>query len=182
MRNSVVFSSLILASLALAQGGGQHIQVGAAAPAIAGTLTDGKAFDSAAAAKAKPTFVVFWKERCPHNKPASAAFNALAKHYGDKVNFIGVVTASDEGAKAWTKQFQTTYPLLADAEKVSVKAYGLKASIATFQIGKDGKVEAVFPGYGRTQVDQLNNAMAKSSGMPSANLAEVQLPDALTWG
>jgi len=122
---------------------------------------------------------VFWKQRCPHNRKASALFNALHKAHG--VKLVGLVNASSEGAKAWVDQFSLSYPLLADADKATIKAYAVKYSICTFQIGKDGKIEKVFPGYGKESMEALNAAMASASGKKvEVDLSSV--PRGLTWG
>lgn len=159
-----------------------HIAVGSEAPAIKGTTTEGKSFDLAQSRAKGNSFVLFWKERCPHNPIASSLFNNLAKAYGPDLRFTGVVTASEEGAKTWVKRFEVAYPMINDAEKAIVKSYQLRASICTFEISPDGKVVAVYPGYGATELESLNKAMAASL---KKDVAEVDLklaPKALTWG
>lgn len=158
-----------------------HLPVGQNAPDFKGVGSDGKEYSLKSLTGEGPAFVVFWKERCPHNAKASALFNALHKAYGEKTKLVGIVNASDEGAKKWTERFQLSYPLLSDASKATIGAYAVKYSICTFQIGKDGKIEKVFPGYGKETMDSLNGAMAAASGVK----ADVDLsgaPGGLTWG
>lgn len=156
-----------------------HLEVGKVAPSFAGTASDGKEYSLKSLTAEGPAFVVFWKQRCPHNKRASELFNTLHKAHG--VKLVGFVNASAEGAKAWVDQFALGYPLLADPEKQTIKAYALKYSICTFQVGKDGKIEKVFPGYGKESMVALNAAMATVSGKK----VEVDLssaPGHLAWG
>ncbi len=156
-----------------------HLEVGKDAPSFAGTASDGKDYSLKSLTAEGPAFVVFWKKRCPHNGKASALFNALHKAHG--VNLVGLVNASDEDAKAWVTQFDLSYPLLADAEKKTIGAYAVKYSICTFQISKEGKIEKVFPGYGKESMEALNAAMTSVSGKK----VEVDLssaPGALAWG
>src|SRR5688572_20309263 len=77
-----------------------YLSVGNAAPSISGKAPDGKDYSLETMRKKGSVFVVFWKERCPHNKTASSLFNALAKAHGEKAPMLGVVTATPEGADA----------------------------------------------------------------------------------
>lgn len=158
-----------------------HLAPGTDAPAFAGVGTDGKDYSLKGLTEAGPAFVVFWKNRCPHNPKASSLINSLAKAYGEKVKLVGFVNSPPEGAKKWVEQFSLPYPLLSDPDKETIKAYGLRFSICTFQIGKDGKIEKVFPGYGKESLEGLRDAMASVAGTK----AEVDLssaPSSLTWG
>jgi peroxiredoxin len=159
-----------------------HLSVGSTAPAISGKANDGKDVALEALTKKGSVFVVFWKERCPHNPRASALFNAMAKAYGEKAPMIGVVTASEAGAKAWADQFQLTYPLLADTERKWIRGYKLVYSICAFEIGQDGKIAKVFPGYGKDSMTALNAAMAKAAGMDAGGVDLAKAPPNLTWG
>jgi thiol-disulfide isomerase/thioredoxin len=154
-------AAVTAAALAWAQGT-PYLAIGETAPAISGTGTDGKAYN--APAKDKPVFVVFWKERCPHNPRAAALFNALHEAYKGKVNFFGVVNAGDAGAKAWVDQFSLNYALLPD------------------QINPDGKIAKVFEGYGSEAMQQLNEALAAAAGTKPAEVDLSKAPGRLTWG
>src|SRR5688572_20105414 len=183
MRNRIIGTLLAAAgaaaALALTQGG-LYLPAGEAAPAISGTGTDGKVYSFPN--KEKPAFVVFWKQRCPHNKKASALFNSLNKAYEGKVQVVGLVNADADGAKAWVEQFSLNYPLIPDPEKALIKAYAMKYSIATVQIGTDGKVAKVFEGYGAEQMQALNEAMAAVAGVKPGEVDLTGAPGRLTWG
>jgi peroxiredoxin len=170
-----------VSALALAQEG-LYLPAGSEAPPLSGVGTDGKEYSLTGLTKEKPAFVVFWKQRCPHNARASALFNALNKAYEGKVQVIGVVNAPAEGAKAWVDQFSLNYPLLADADKATIKAYKLRFSITTMQIGTDGKIAKVFEGYGAEAMASLNEAMAKAAGTEVAKVDLTGAPGRLTWG
>jgi peroxiredoxin len=159
-----------------------HLPVGAVAPNIEGKGTDGKDYALQTLIKDKALFVVFWKERCPHNPRASALFNAINKAYEGKATLIGIVNATDDGAKRWVDQFGLNYPLLSDAQKKFIKSYEMKFSIGTFQIGKDGKIAKVFDGYGMESMTALNEAMAEAAGMKPASVDLSTAPKRLTWG
>ncbi len=171
--------TVIGATCAFAAQSTLHLEVGKDAPAFAGTASDGKEYSLKSLTAEGPAFVVFWKQRCPHNKRASALFNALHKAHGS--NLVGFVNAAPEGAKAWVDQFSLSYPLLSDTDKKVIGSYAVKFSICTVQIGKDGKIEKVFPGYGKESMEALHAAMGTVSGKK----VEVDLssaPGGLTWG
>ncbi len=159
-----------------------YLAVGSPAPAIAGKASDGKTYSLESLTKNGSAFVVFWKERCPHNPRAAAMFNALAKAHGEKAPLLGVVTASVEGAAKWTEQFQLTYPMVADADRSIINAYKLRYSICTFEVGKDGKIANVFGGYGSEAMSALNAAMGKASGKDPGSVDLSNAPQRLTWG
>ncbi len=177
MRNAILGLMGLCAVAAIAIDD-MFIAKGTEAPAFSGEAPDGTKV-SLSEMKG-PTFVVFWKQRCPHNKAASAIFNEMKKNYGEKLNFVGLVNTDAAGAKKWTEQFSLNYPLLADADKAVTKAYGLKASIGTFKI-EDGKIADVYPGYGKEAMESLNKAMAAAVGKEAVTLTSA-MPAGLTWG
>lgn len=172
---------LLGASLLPAQGE-LHLPVGAEAPAFSGTGTDGKDYSLKSLIAEKPAFIVFWKNPCPHNARASALLNAIHKAYEGKAQLIGFVNSPLEGAKKFAERFNLNFPLLADADKTIIKAYGLRFSITIMEIGKDGKIANVFPGYGSESVAALNKAMAAAAGMPVADVDLSAAPGRQTWG
>lgn len=159
-----------------------HIAVGAEAPNFSGTGTDDKEHSLKGLTENGPAFVVFWKERCPHNKKASELINALQKAYGSKVKLVGFVNAPGDNAKTWVKQFGLEYPLLSDADKAVIKSYNLTYSITAFEIGKDRKITKVFPGYGKESMESLGKAMAAAYGADAPKVDLSGAPAGLTWG
>lgn len=158
------------------------LPAGNPAPAFAAPGSDGKDYTLAGLTKEKPVFVVFWKQRCPHNPKAAALINSIQQAYAGKANMVGVVNANQEGAKAWVDQFSLKYPLIADPAKAAISAYKLRYSIATVQIGTDGKITKVFEGYGAEQLKALNEAMAAAAGVKPAEVDLTGAPGRLQWG
>lgn len=185
MRTKPLVAILGLAGAGLVLAGIQetpYLPVGETAPIIESKANDGKSYSTSNLAKEKPLFVVFWKERCPHNPRASALFNSLNKAYEGKAQLVGVVNATESGAASWVKQFEVNYPMLTDADKAAIKAYRLRYSITTVQIGTDGKISKVFEGYGKEQMASLNEAMASAAGTKPAEVDLTGAPGRLTWG
>ena len=159
-----------------------YIPIGSKAPGFKGKATDGKDYSLESLTKDGSAFVVFWKERCPHNPRAASIFNTLKKAYGDKVNLVGFVLAPDSGTKSWSKQFGVNYPMLADADREVITSYGLSYSIVAFEIGKDGKIASVYPGYGLESMNALNADMAKAAGTPAAKVDMSKARSRQTYG
>lgn len=159
-----------------------HLDEGTKAPAFSGKTNTGSTVSLSELTKDGPAFVVFWKERCPHNPRASALFNGIYKAYEGKVKMVGIVSAPEERIGDWAKQFSVAYPLLPDASKKIINDYAVVYSICTFQIGRDGKIEKVFPGYGSESMSALNAAMAKAAGTAPKNVDLSAAPPRLTWG
>lgn len=157
-----------------------YLEPGKEAPTFTLKGSDGKSYDLAKMREDRSVFVLFWKQRCPHNPRAAQIYNKLAESYKG-VPFVGVVNADEAGAKAWAEQFSTAYPMLPDAEKALIKGFKLQASICAFEVGKDGKVVAVFGGYGSEAIEKLNKAMAAAAKMPLAKL-DLGAPARETWG
>lgn len=173
-------ATLALAACAVIQDG--ELKSGSAAPEFAGKTVDGKEVTLKGLTKDKPVFLVYWKERCPHNPRASALFNSLNKAYEGKAQLVGIVWTPQDRLEGWSKQFSINHPLIADADKSIIGSYGLSKSIGTYQIGTDGKIVKLFPGYGIDQLKELNEAMAKAAGVPVAQVDLSSAPNRLTWG
>ena len=177
----LVLIAASLAALAWAQDT-PYLSVGSVAPDFSGKAANGEAVSLKTLTKEKPVFVVFWKERCPHNPRASALFNSLSKAYQGKAKLVGIVSATNAGAKKWTEQFAVNYPLLGDPDKKLIDAYKLVHSICTFQIGTDGKIAKVFPGYGIESLSALNTAMADVAKTPLPAVDLSKAPKQFTFG
>ena len=159
-----------------------YLPVGSEAPGFESVATDGETYSVDNLTTKGSAFFVFWKGRCPKNTPAAPLFNALKEAYGDKVRILGVVTASAEGTKSWAEQFEVEYPMVPDEDGSLTKAYKLDYSIFTYQIGTDGKVAAVFEGFGFDAMNDLNKAIAEAAGVDAAEVDLGGAPARLTMG
>lgn len=176
-----VLGLMAVAAVVVAQQG-EAALVGKSAPAFEAVATDGKKLSLETLTKDGPVFLVFWKERCPHNGRASALFNELHKAYGEKSRLVGLVTAQGDRANTWQKQFGVEYPFASDTDQGILKSYGLNKSIVTVMVGKDGKVMKSFPGYGATEMGELNVAMAAAAGVDVKKVELMGAPTSKTYG
>ncbi|MFC1629461.1 hypothetical protein ACFL3H_10190 [Gemmatimonadota bacterium] len=63
-----------------------------------------------------------------------------------------------------------------------ISDYGLSTSITTYQIGTDGKVAAIFGGYGFDAMSALNKAMAEAAGIDVVEMDLSAAPTRTTYG
>lgn len=171
----------VLGAVAVAQQG-ETALVGKKAPAFEASTTAGKKVSLESLTQDGPVFLLFWKERCPHNPRASKLFNAMHKAYGEKSKLVGVVNAGGDRATSWQKEFGVEYPFIGDGEQAILKAFGLNKSIVTVMVGKDGTVAKTFPGYGANELAELNKAMAEAAGVAPIELDLGTAPKRLTYG
>ena len=159
-----------------------YLPVGSEAPGFESVATDGETYSVENLTTKGSAFFVFWKGSCPHNRRAAPIFNSMKETYGDKVRILGIVTTSAEGTKNWVEQFNVNYPMIPDADGSMTDAYSLTYSIFTYQIDTDGKVAAVFEGYGFDAMNSLNKAIAEAAGVDAAEIDLGGAPTRLTKG
>ncbi len=169
-------------AIAMQQAQPAHPILGQAIPEFSATATDGKTYTHDGFAKGAPTFVVFWKNPCPHNPRASSLINSIVAAYKGKVTFLGVVNSDGDAAKKFQEQFGKEYAFLHDPAKAVIGGFKMKQSLTFVQINKDKKVEAVYGGYGQASLAELNTAMAKAAGMEEAKIDLSGAPARTTYG
>jgi peroxiredoxin len=122
----------------------------AAAPAFAGELLDGTAFDSAELAGGIAV-INFWGSWCPPCRVESPEFQQVYSQLQDQgVQFLGVdVKDQRQLAQAFTDSSGVQYPSLFDpAGEVAVAFRGFPANAvpSTIVLDADGRVAAVYTG------------------------------------
>jgi peroxiredoxin len=154
-----------------------YLPIGSEAPAVEGITVDGQPYSLADKLANGPVFLVFWKDPCPHNPRAMPFFNALTEAYEGKVQLVSVVRSTPEGAVTWRDEFQPQHPLLVDPDRELVDAYVMFYSVVPVQIGTDGVIVDIFDGYGRAELQRLNEAMAAALGLPVADVDLSRAPE-----
>ena len=173
---------LLIFTLGLSSPVQDSVQEGSPAPEFEITADDGTTYTVKSLTEHAPAFIVFWKERCPHNARSADFFNSLGSAYGEKVKLVGVVSAPADRIQNWAEQFNTTYPLLPDGDRSVINSYGLAYSIFTYQIGTDGTITKLFGGYGHDALSALNHAMAEAAGVEAAEIDFSSAPTRTTYG
>ncbi len=161
---------------------GSPLAVGDAAPGFDLLETSGKQASLKDLVKKGPVFLYFVKGTCSSNPSAVPAFSQLAKAYAGKAQFYAVIDEDAENAKRWKTGYSAPFPVLLDPEKKVIGAYGVSSSQTSFQIGADGKVAAIYLGWGQDSLKPLNVAMAKVAAAPLAKVDLSEIPSGTTYG
>ena len=146
------------------------VQAGKKAPAFSALATDGKTHSLEGQLEHGTTFLYFIKDNCPVNHYAAPFVEKLAAAYGEKANLLGVFNGGVAGAKAWTKRYKATFPVMEDPALKTIRAYGAAYSPWLVVVNKDGTVAKVFEGAAPKELDQVNKLMAANAGIETAKL------------
>jgi peroxiredoxin len=125
--------------------------------------SDGKTHTVKSLTEKGPVYLLFVKEQCSANPYATPFFQKIFEAYGDKVNFVGVINAEKAGHANWKKEYKGQWTTLFDPEKKIISGFGVRRSTPVIKIGKDGKVERVFLGWGKEVLMELSADMAKEA-------------------
>jgi thiol-disulfide isomerase/thioredoxin len=136
--------------------------------------SDGKTHTVKSLTEKGPVYLLFVKSQCSANPFATPFFKRIHEAYKDKVNFVGVINTNKEGHQGWKDEFRGEWMTLLDPNKKIISGFGVKRSTPVIKIGKDGKVEKVFNGWGQDALKALAADIAKEAGTEKA----IKLDDA----
>ncbi len=174
---------MIVPMLTQSNQGKQDTKPGASAPIINGTLTNGKTFDLHKTAKESPVLVVFISTSCPVTNESAPHFENILKAYkSSKMSFVGVVNSNKSSAERWASNQKATIPMIPDAEKKIIRAYGITNAPSAALIGKEGKVIKIWKGYSRVILEEINSEIAKALGTKTVALDFSKAPRNLQAG
>ena len=148
------------------------LQPGAAAPDIQLKTTDGGSF-SLQDHSALPVVAAFFKVGCPTCQYAFPFLERIYKAYPrDRVKVVGVSQDDPQKTTAFMKEYGVTFPILLDDTKSfpASRAYKLTNVPSTFFIGKGGKIEATVIGWVKEEMEQVNDMVARATGIPPAQI------------
>lgn len=126
---------------------------------------EGKPVSIAPANGERPQFLYFVLDGCPCSYDAEPLMQRLSKRYKGKIDFISVTNGDQQKARDWSVQMLVPYPVISDAKKEIISAYGAKSSVYAALISKDGKIVKMWPGYSQDILAEQNKMMAKMAGV-----------------
>lgn len=133
-------------------------------------------------AQAGPLFVYGIKNGCPVNHEAQRHFDALARAYGDKVQFLGLSNHGADNFADWAKTYRPGYRVAFDPSREVIRALGIASSPWLVQVEADGRISASWPGFGRPALGAANSAMAFVAGRTPAPLDFEGAPERDRYG
>ena len=132
-------------------GGRGPLPIGAVAPDVTGTASDGSS-TTLSAARGHAAVVYFYpKDETPGcTKEACAFRDAFTKYEARRVTIFGVSRDSEESHKKFRAKHSLPFPLVADEDGKIASAYGVSstlgmASRVTFLVGADGTIVRSWP-------------------------------------
>lgn len=176
----VVLSAVAVVGFTL--GRQDAIKPGDKAPAFAASSGDGQSQNLSDILAKGPVILYFIKEDCPVNAEAVKYYNRLAAGYGAKSRLVGVINADQKGFEGWAKRFKPTFPVLLDPSLKIIKGYKASASPWAIEVGTDGKVAKVWPGYSAKELKEINGRLAKATGAAEAKVDLSGAPSSSTFG
>lgn len=146
---------------------------GQKAPAIDAPLLDGNRFSLEEARKRTPVLVAFFKVGCPTCQYTFPFLDRLSHAYPEGAVQVVGVSQDDAGTtRDFNKQFGVSFPVALDDTKSypASRAYGLTIVPSLFMVSRDGTIEKISEGWAKTDIDQLNQHIAKAAGQAPAAL------------
>jgi thiol-disulfide isomerase/thioredoxin len=173
-------------AIACAQGGQRasmvSAKVGDKSFEINTQASDGKTHTLKSLTEKGPVYLLFVKEQCSANPYATPFFQSLYDSYKDKVNFVGVINAGKEGHTSWKSTYKGAWTTLFDPKKEIIYGFGVRRSTPVIKIGKDGKVEKVFNGWGQAALKELSADMAKEAKIAEKAVDLSGAPSGMRYG
>lgn len=136
---------------ACANGGAKLLAPGAAAPDVVGEGADGANVKLSALAGKAAVVYFYPKDDTPGCTKEACAFRDWFARYAEAGIVIFGVSRDDAAShRAFRKEHELPFPLVADVDGKVQAAYGVPsrfgmAARVTFLVGRDGKIARVFP-------------------------------------
>ena len=128
------------------------IPVGSKAPAVVINDLEGTPVDLGALIGTKPLLLEFWATWCALCMGLLPQLEAVRKHYGDRVELIGVnVTVNESKARVrrYMEEHRPPFRVLFDDKGVGARAYDVPATSFIVVVDRTGRV--VYTGSGAKQ-------------------------------
>jgi cytochrome c biogenesis protein CcmG, thiol:disulfide interchange protein DsbE len=111
----------------------------------------------------RPAVVNLWASWCPPCVAEMPDLEAQHRHYGDRVNFVGVTDDADpDAASRLASRLGVTYPLLHDPAGVVLAELGIANLPATVFVDAEGRMVA--KRLGRVTREDIDNGLAPLLG------------------
>jgi thiol-disulfide isomerase/thioredoxin len=141
-------------------GGNSAIQV-PTSPTALPTVTNDQFQGMLAGLKGKVVVVNIWASWCGPCNAEAPGLAQMAKHYGDRVQFLGVdIDDQTTPARAFIQKYDWTYPSVADPNGEIKRGYGLLGQPDTMVYDAAGK--RVWTGAGVVQTADLQAEIDKA--------------------
>jgi len=137
---------------------------------------DGKLWTRESAQAGKPTLIYFILDGCPCSTDAEPLIQSLRKTHEGRINFVGVIDSAPEKAKKWVKDHNTQNLVLISRDAAVMKAYESPRSVYSALVDTKGRIIKQWPGYSKRILTEMNEEMARASGVPTPKFDTAYAP------
>jgi hypothetical protein len=143
---------------------------------------DGTRFRWPGAGKARPLVLVFIKRGCPCSVEFEPFFHRLEGRYRDVADFVGVIDADADLARAYAVANKVPYRVLADPDRTIVMRLGAKSGGYVALLGSGGEVDSLWPGCSAGMMRELGCRIAALGAVAERPIDVSEMPKVLTTG
>jgi peroxiredoxin len=145
---------------------------GKTAPPISLADTTGKTLSLAQALKNGPVLAAFFKVSCPTCQFTMPFLERLHQSYGgDKFTLLGISQDDARDTRKFCEEYGVQFPALIDERGYPVSnEYGLTNVPTMFWVNTDGQIQSSSVGFSKTDLQQMAQQAAHSTGKPSVPL------------
>jgi peroxiredoxin len=143
---------------------------------------DGTRFTWPAAGGARPLVLVFIKRGCPCSVEFEPFFQRLEHQYRDTADFVGVIDADADSARAYAVANKVPYRVLADPDGAIIARFEARHGGYVALLGVNGQLDTLWPGYSAEMMQALGRRIAALRALAERPLDVSDLPKVLTTG
>jgi hypothetical protein len=143
---------------------------------------DGAAFAWPGVGRARPLVLVFIKRNCPCSVEFEPFFHRLAEQYCDAADFVGVIDAGTDVARAYVVTNKVPYRVLADPDRAIVAQFDAKNGGYVALLGADSHLYTLWPGCSAEMMRALGRRIAALRALPERPFDVTGMPKVLTTG
>jgi len=143
---------------------------------------DGMRFTWPRVGRARPLVLVFIKRDCPCSVEFEPFFHRLEGRYRDVADFVGVIDAGADLARAYAVANKVPYRVLADPDRTVITRLGAKRGGYVALLGAGGEVDTLWPGCSAGMMRELGRRI-EALGAAEERLIDLsEMPKVLTTG
>ena len=143
---------------------------------------DGARFTWPAAGGARPLVLVFIKRGCPCSVEFQPFFHRLEQRYRDAADFVGVIDADADSARAYAAANKVPYRVLADPDRAIIARFEARNGGYVALLGGNGQLDTLWPGCSAEMMRALGRRIAALRAIEERSLDVSNLPKVLTTG
>jgi len=109
-------------------------------------------------------------------------FHRLEQRYRDAADFVGVIDADADSARAYAAANKVPYRVLADPDRAIIARFEARNGGYVALLGGSGQLETLWPGCSAEMMQALGRRIADLRGLAERPLDVSDMPKVLTTG